>query len=791
MRQWVEKLTTERSWLVILALIVATFVAAAGGQNLYFRGDYKVFFEEGYGPLNDFEEMQKIFNKSDSIAVLVVPDSGVVLDQTVLTLIQEYTEEAWQTPFSSRVDSLTNYQNTWAEEDDMIVEDMVMYPDELTEDDLTRIRDVALDEPSLNGRIIAPATDVSLINITLQLPDVTDNTANVTSVMDFVRDLSAQFADRYPGVSFYHTGIIPMNYSFATEGQKDMATLVPAMLLLIIVLLAVLLRSVLAMIATVIVLVLTIMATMGLAGWMGFFLSTGTINVPIVVLTIAVADCVHMVATMQYGMKQGKTRREAVRYSLELNWMPIFITSATTAVGFCTLMLSESPVFADFGILCAMGVMLAYFMSVTLFPALLSVLPVSAGSRTDDKAPAMAHFGDFVIRHQKPLLFGGVLVVAVLSVLSLRNEINDVATEYFADSTAYRQSVDKQAATLSGSQSIDWAMYTDEAGGISNPEFIAIMNDFSNWLEEQPEIDHVSGLADTFMRLNKNMHADEQEWYTIPDDRELAAQYLLLYEMSLPYGLDLNNQVNVDKSAVRMTSIMKNLGSVEIIALENRAKEWFAQRAPEVRLAAASPAVMFSHIGETNMKSMILSMIMALFIISGILIFALKSLRLGVISLFPNITPALVGFGFWTFISGEINLGLSIVSSMTLGIIVDDTVHFLSKYQRARNEGMSTEAAIRYSFINVGRALLITTLVLVLGFSMLSFSAFRLNSDMGIATSLIILIALIIDFLILPPLLLWLDKDKAEASTPTHTPTQKPTQTTDISEQTSMKGEHA
>ncbi|TPD55874.1 MAG: RND family transporter, partial [Thalassolituus maritimus] len=413
---------------------------------------------------------------------------------------------------------------------------------------------------------------------------------------------------------------------------------------------------------------------------------------------------------------------------------------------------------------------------VTLFPALLSVLPVGAGGRVDDKAPAMAHFGDFVIRHQTPLLWGGVAVVAVLSALAMRNEINDVATEYFAESTAYRQSVEKQADTLSGSQSIDWAMYTDEAGGISNPEFIAVMRDFTEWLEQQPEIDHVSGLSDTFMRLNKNMHADDPDWYRIPDDRELAAQYLLLYEMSLPYGLDLNNQVNVDKSAVRMTSILKNLGSVEIISLENRAKDWMDANAPGIRLTAASPSVMFSHIGETNMKSMILSMMMALVIISGILIFALRSLRLGVISLFPNITPALVGFGFWTFISGEINLGLSIVSSMTLGIIVDDTVHFLSKYKRARLEGMTTEAAVRYSFINVGRALLITTLVLVLGFSMLAFSAFRLNSDMGIATSLIILIALIIDFLILPPMLLWLDKDKPEAN---------------AEEQTSLKGEHA
>uniref|UniRef100_UPI003518DD1E MMPL family transporter n=1 Tax=Thalassolituus sp. TaxID=2030822 RepID=UPI003518DD1E len=253
MRRLTERLATEKPWLVIALIIIASLVAAAGAQNLYFRGDYKVFFEEGYGPLNDFEEMQKVFNKSDSIAVLIVPESGDVVDAEVLTLIQEYTEEAWQTPFSSRVDSLTNYQNTWAEGDDMIVEDMVLYPDELTQEDLDRIRATAMAEPSLNGRIISPDSRVSLINITLQLPDITDNTANVASVMDFVRDLSAQFAERYPDIAFYHTGIIPMNYSFATEGQKDMSTLVPAMLLLIVVLLAVLLRSVSAMLATVIV----------------------------------------------------------------------------------------------------------------------------------------------------------------------------------------------------------------------------------------------------------------------------------------------------------------------------------------------------------------------------------------------------------------------------------------------------------------------------------------------------------------------------------------------------------
>ena len=262
------------------------------------------------------------------------------------------------------------------------------------------------------------------------------------------------------------------------------------------------------------------------------------------------------------------------------------------------------------------------------------------------------------------------------------------------------------------------------------------------------------------------MHGDDQSWYQIPEDRELAAQYLLLYEMSLPYGLDLNNQLNIDKSAVRLTVTIKNVGSREMVALEDRAREWMAENGPDIRLTAASPSLMFAHIGETNMKSMIKSIFLAFVIISGILVFALKSLRLGLISLLPNILPALVGFGFWSLISGEINLALSIVSSMTLGIIVDDTVHFLSKYQYARKDGMDAEAAVRYAFASVGRALMITTIVLALGFSMLMFSAFRLNSDMGMATSLVIVIALIIDFFLLPPMLLWLDGGRKSASVP-------------------------
>ena len=762
MKQLIQKLTTERPWLIILLITIATIAFGAGVKELQFRGDYKVFFKEGYEPLEDFEAMERIFNKNDNVAILFVPESENMFDQEMLTMVQEYTDLAWQIPYSSRVNSLTNFQNTWSEYDDMVVEDLVYEEaSTLSTEDLDKVKAIALKEPYLKGAIVSPDAKVALINVTLQFPDLPDTTLNVIEVMEYVQQLSADMQSKYPNVHIYHTGVIPLNYAFAMESKRDILVLVPAMLLLIIVLLALLMKSFTGMVATIVVLLVSTLMTMGFAGWAGFLLHTGTVNVPIVILAIGVADCVHIVASVQLAQKKAPNKQEAIRSSIDLNWMPIFITSVTTAIGLGTLMLSESPVFSDFGILAALGVMVAFFNSLVLYPALLTVMPLKPAVQEEEDSLLVSKIADFVIRYKNKVLVIGSMVVIGLSSLTLLNVVNDVPTDYFSSSTEFKQSVDKQEETLSGMQKIDFALYSDESGGVNNPEYLKMLRDFSVWLKDQPEVNHVTSIVDIYKRLNMNMHADEESWYRIPEDRETAAQYLLMYEMSLPYGLDLTSQLNIDKSSTRISVILANLGSTEMVDFEERSKAWIQENAPSIRVAVASPTLMFAHIGKENMSSMILSAFLALFIISGILIFALGSLRLGVISLVPNIAPALVGFGFWALISGEINLGLSIVTSMTIGIVVDYTVHFMSKYKRARESGMNPEESVRYSYMGVGRALFITTVVLSLGFTMFAFSSFRLNSDMGIVTAMIILIAFIVDMILLPPFLLSLDKNES------------------------------
>ncbi|WP_229619851.1 efflux RND transporter permease subunit [Vibrio parahaemolyticus] len=752
------KIPTKYSLLVLLATIFLIIVATIGGKNLYFRGDYDIFFDGTNKQLLAFDEIQTTFAKTDNLAIVIAPEDGDIFTPQTLSLIQKITVDAWQVPYSSRVDSIANYQHTEAFDDELLVEDLLYSEYELTPERISKVKSIALSEPVLKSALVSEKGDVTVVNITVQLPEM-DKTAEVEEVVSSINAMIDRYQRAYPDVTFHKAGIIAMNHAFMTAAQDDSSTLVPTMLVVILVFLTIMLRSILSVIATLIVIIGSVMATMGISGWAGMFLSTATVNVPTLIMTLAVADCVHVIATMRQSMKNGFTKAHSIERSIALNFVPILITSVTTAIGFLMMNMSDSPVLRDFGNLSALGVMVACFLSVTLLPALLKLLPIHVKMETSqDQKHVMDRLGDFVVSQRRALLPLSVAVIVVCASLIPLNKVNDESVEYFGQRNEFRQAADFMEERISGMTNISIAIKTNESQGIAAPDFLNTIGEFSSWLRDQPETDHVATLADVYKRLNKNMHGDDEAYYLLPQERELAAQYLLLYEMSLPYGLDLNNQINVDKSSIKMVLTVANLGSVELVDLENRIYQWFAEHAPQYQVVASSPSLMFAHIGETNMASMLSTLPITLVLISALLIFALRSVRLGLISLMPNIAPAVIGFGLWALISGEINLGLSVVVTLTLGIVVDDAVHFLSKYQRARREGQTAEQAVRYAFHTVGRALWITTVVLVAGFSVLAMSSFRLNADMGQLSAIVIFIALVVDFLFLPTLLMLFDK---------------------------------
>jgi len=760
---------TRFGWIISILTLVIVLLAAVGGKNLFFNNDYRIFFSPEDPRLQAFENLQNTYTKNDNVLIVLAPKDGLVFKVDTLAAVEDLTERAWKTPYSMRVDSLSNYQHSESIEDDMSVGDLYEDAKSLSAEDVQRIKSVALSEPLLVHRIISEKSHVTALNITMEFPPQVENdkgemvaadpTQQGMEVVTSVRALQDYAKQTYPDLDVYLSGIVMMNNAFGEATIYDMTHLLPLAILLILAMVYLLLRSITGTVITLVVILFSVMTAFGLAGWIGVELSSPVMSAPIIILTLAVADCVHILSTWLTELRNGSDKKTAMRESLRVNFMPVFLTSITTAIGFLSLNSSDSPPFGDLGNVAAIGVMVAFVLSITLLPALASILPVSVKPRETKTLKVMNSLANWVIKKQKTLLIGGGLLAILLIALIPRNELNDVFVEYFDERIEFRTDTDFIVENLTGIYYVDYSIDTKESGNISEPQVLADIKKFTDWLETQPEVIHVNSVTDTFTRLNKNMHGDDKEFYKLPNSRELAAQYLLLYEMSLPFGLDLNNQIDIDKKSTRLSVTLETLSTKQILDFEQRVDQWMLQNIPELRTVGASPSIMFAHIGMKNIISMLMGTTIALILISLILVLALKSWRYGLLSLIPNLVPAGIAFGIWSLIDGEIGLGLSVVTAMTLGIVVDDTIHFLSKYLRARREkGLGAEDAVRYAFSTVGVALWVTSAALVAGFLVLSTSSFKLNSGMGLLTAIVIAIALIVDFLLLPPLLIKLDK---------------------------------
>ena len=745
-------------YIIILVSVALVAAAASGVQFLTFKTDYRVFFSDDNPQLLAFEQLQNTYTKTDNVMFVLAPRDKTVFKPETLAVVAKLTTASWQMPYSLRVDSITNYQHTEAIEDDLIVADLVPDPEQLDEAVLQRIEKIAVNEPLLVNRLISPNAQVTAVNVTIQLPD-DGSGKEVPEITAFARNLVKEVEANNPELDVYLTGMVIMNNSFPEVSIHDQKTLVPIMFAVVLLTLVLLLRSFTATIGTFVVIIFTILSAMGLAGWLGIALTPPSASSPTVILTLAVADCVHVLVTFLHAMRHGTDKTSAMVESIRINLQPIFLTSLTTVIGFLSMNFSDAPPFRDLGNIVAMGVTIAFILSVTFLPAFVLLLPVRVKPGTERNTQFVDRFADFVVARRTPLFWGMGLVVLTLVSFVPKNELNDEFVKYFDESVDFRVATEFVTENLTGLYTIDYSLSNGESGGINEPDFLQDVERFANWYRQQPGVLHVNTLTDIMKRLNKNMHGDDEDWYKLPDSRELAAQYLLLYEMSLPYGLDLNNQIDIGKSATRVTVTMESVSSNELLGTEDRAQQWLHENTPYMKSSGASPSMMFAYIGQRNIRSMLTGTSIALVLISLILIFALRSVKIGLISLVPNLAPAAMGFGLWGLLYGQVGLGLSVVAGLTLGIVVDDTVHFLSKYLRARREqGLSSEDAVRYAFHTVGIALLVTTLVLIAGFMVLHQSAFKLNSDMGLLTAITIGLALIADFIFLPPLLMKADR---------------------------------
>ncbi len=767
--QFTDSLVKYRAWFALLSLILVVALCA-GLTSLRFESDYKIFFSDDNPQLLAHEANQETYTKSDNITFVIAPKDESIFSPETLSSIKQLTDASWKMPFSSRVDSITNYQHTWVEEDDLVVDDLVPNPESMSLDHLNELKEIALSEPQLVNYLISNRAHATAVSVNLNFPELrADADIATVEVVAYSRGLRDQIEADNPNLKIYLIGQTMVNNTFNEMSTQDITQLIPLMFLVIVVLLQVILRSVAGTVSTVVIIFMSVLVTQGFMGWVGYAINQVNVMIPIIVLTLAVCDCVHVLNNFLYNLSRGDDRVAAMKESLSLNFQPILLTSLTTAIGFLSMNFSDSPPFQELGNISAFGVMAAFVFSMTLFPFIVLLLPMKARpvvqkTRSNKLINAIAQFA--ISRYN--LLFWGLLVFAIiLASFTFKNELNDDTVGYFHEDVPFRQAADYTQQNLTGFDVISYSLNSGESNGVNDPAYLAKVEAFSQWYLSQPEVVHVSSFTDVIKRLNKNMHNDDPEWYRLPDSRELAAQYILLYEMSLPFGLDLTNQIDSDKSSLLLRVRVKDQKAQQLIDLDLRAQQWLMANAPEMVTPGASVSVMFAHIGQRNIDSMLTGSLVALVLVTLTLLVALRSFKYGLLSLLPNAFPAGMAFGIWGIFDGEVNLAVAVIFAITLGIVVDDTVHFITKYIRARKlHGYDAKQSIEYAFTVVGGAIITTTVVLAAGFFVLACSSFDVNASMGLMVGITIITALIWDFLFLPSLLIKVDSRAASKQSP-------------------------
>jgi predicted RND superfamily exporter protein len=746
----------RRAWFLVAGLAIAV-VAGAGLAKLQVSTNYRVFFSAGNADLMAFDAFEKTYTKNDNFLFVIKPKTGTVATSAAMAAVEGMTREAWQIPFATRVDSVTNYQHSHAAGDDLIVGDLIRDAAGMTDREVAARMAIAVAEPLLRDRLISPDMATTGINVTLQYPD--KDLSEVADATAAARNLADRIEQAHPDLEVALTGVSALNNAFAEATIADAVTLFPAMFVVLVLVIWLIVRSVAGTAATLAVISLATVTALGVAGWAGITLSPFSGSAPVVILTLALADSIHILVSQIAAMRSGKPKGAAIREAVRTNFLAVTVTSGTTIVGFLALNFSDAPPFNDLGNIVAIGIAAAWLFSLTFFPAFLSLVPFGVPRRNGmDRAMkrVLGVTADTVIRHYRLVLLGFAGLVAAAAALIPSVELNDQWVNYFDERVEFREDTEFAMENLTGLYLVEFSVPAAEPGAISDPDYLNTLDAFATFLRAQPDVLHVYAYTDVVRRLNMNMNGDDPEFYAIPDSREAAAQYLLLYELSLPYGLDLNDRVSLDKSATRVTVALPELSTAGVLDVSGRAEQWMAANGPAFMAPTATGApILFSHISERNIRDMFGGNLIAIVLIAAIMVGALRSLPYGLLSLIPNIVPLVLTFGIWALLVGEVGMAAATVSATSLGIIVDNTVHFLIKYMAGRkNRGLDAAAAVRHAFDVVGPAVMANTVILVLGFGVLAYSTFRVTGQMGTLTALAIAVALFVDFILLPALLL-------------------------------------
>lgn len=745
---------TSNPWKVLIASLLVAIAFSTGMSQLTFRSDSRIFFADNNSDLIALEKFEQIYGRNDTLVFVIRAQQGDLFTPATLNAISTLTDQAWNLPNVKRVDSLTNFQRVQAVGDDINIDQLLRTGDPLSAADARQLKAMSKLEPMLIGRMVSQDGRLGLVAVNFRFAADTVSEQTAQS-MQAAQKLADQFKQNNPQLNLGLSGSIALDSAFVEASTYDSSVLLPSMVIVLLAVIFLVLRSAAGSFATFAVIALGTTSALGIAALLGVPLSSPSVVAPNIILTIACCDCIHICSGMMRLRREGLSRKESVKAVLIECWWAVTLTTITTAIGFLSLLFSAVPPFAHLGIIVALGSLMAWLLTLTFLPALLCVLPWKAVKAIPAERLSLC-VSAVVMKHPRKILLGVSLISLCLSAFAFTNTLDDRYVRYFDQSFEFRQATDLLNQELGGFYTLEFSLDSGKAGGISDPAYLIQVEQFSEWLRKQPGVTHVDGLPEIIKTLNRAMNGGAQTQYKLPSSTAVSSQFLALYEMSLPFGTDLKNQLTADKRSSRLSVNLTDVSTARMAELQDQAYSWAQQNTPIIAdsAQATGTSLLFAHIGNRNIHEMLKGMLIGVFAVWLVFIVAFRSLGLSLIGSVANLIPALVTLGIWALVNGEVGMAVATVASVTFGVVVDDTIHMLTTYSRLRREGQSAYQAVENSFAMVGTGMITMTFALAAGFACLAFSGFQINAWMGLMASITILVALLFDLLFIPAILL-------------------------------------
>ena len=755
------KLLIKYRYLSIGLVLIAVCLLATGLTKLTFNPDLETYFPEGHPAVIRYNEIDDMFIPTDNLIIAVHSNEGTLFNGDSLKVIEELTKKSWTIPYSVRVDSLTNYSYVKSVNDDLIVEPFIEEAEKKSIEFFEKRENLVAGEDIIYKSLISEDKKTSVVSIIVDPPGPNKEDQN-SELINYILGFIEPIKESNENLDIRLLGNPYLDYISPRIVKAEMPVVMPLMLLLIFFIVFLMIRSYVAVLATFVVILMSLIATFGSIGILDNPLNQMVTTIPILIITLALADCIHLFSIYFQNRVKGISSKESMEKSLEMNIQPLFLTTISTCIGFLCLNFIEVAPLRDFGNAVAIGIGFAFIFTIFFIAPIVSFFEVKTASKVTKQTRFSTSVGSFILKNGNKLIFSITSISFLILLCIPMNELDENPTQMYAEGfTSFSSDTLWLDEKLSVTFPVNF-LATNEEGQVSDPDFLEILDKFSVWLEEREQVNHVTSLANNMKNLNKSMHGDDPEWKKIPENADLSAQYLFFYEMSLPMGLDLNSSISQDRKSTKISATLKDMSANEFKEFNNEVLGYLRQNNLENMISEPSSfRVIFTYMVEAIVNSLLYGLFIGILLITLIIGLFFRSYLLPALSIFPNILPIGMGFGLWGLFVGDVGFMVAVGMGSTLGVIIDFTVHFLSKYELARKEfKKSVEESVIYSFETVGFALIIMTVVLALGFSVLNLVTFIPIQDFAKFSVICFIGGLIINFLFLPNLLMKFDKRK-------------------------------